>query len=80
MKMLQHFRDYGLVYMRSGKRPYSRFYPTNLVMNLSGGASSTNASSAEGYIVVETNYRIIAYTDSPLKIAVVSYFSEMLYR
>ncbi|GAV08055.1 hypothetical protein RvY_17806 [Ramazzottius varieornatus] len=80
MKMLQHFRDYGLVYMRSGKRPSSRFYPTNLVMNLSGGASSTNASFAEGYIVVETNYRIIAYTDSPLKIAVVSYFSEMLYR
>ena len=60
IKMLQHFRDYGLVYMRSGKRPSSRFYPTNLVVNLSGGANHTNAAFAEGYIVVETNYRIIA--------------------
>ena len=76
--MLQHFREYGLVYMRSKKS--SRFYPTNLVVNLSAGAGLSSSAFSEGYLIVETNYRIMVYTDSALKIAVVSYFSDMLYR
>ncbi|XP_055351235.1 general transcription factor IIH subunit 4-like [Paramacrobiotus metropolitanus] len=78
LRTLQHFREYGLVYMRSKKS--ARFYPTNLVVNLSVGAARSTGAFSEGYLVVETNYRVYAYTDSPLKIAVVSYFSEMMYR
>ena len=32
------------------------------------------------YIVVETNYRIYAYTDSNLQIALLGLFTEVLYR
>ncbi|OWA51380.1 General transcription factor IIH subunit 4 [Hypsibius exemplaris] len=78
LRTLQHFREYGLIYMRSKKS--SRYYPTNLVVNLSAGAGLNTSAFSEGYIIVETNYRIMVYTDSPLKIAVVSYFSDMLYR
>ena len=34
----------------------------------------------EGFIVVETNYRIYAYTDSDLQVALVGLFSEVLFR
>lgn len=78
LKMLLHFRDYGLVVIR--KQAKSAFYPTNLVVNLSSGANRRIGALSDGFIVVETNYRLYAYTDSPLKIAVVSYFCEMLYR
>ena len=32
------------------------------------------------YIVVETNYRVYAYTDSSLQIALLGLFTEILYR
>jgi transcription initiation factor TFIIH subunit 4 len=34
----------------------------------------------EGYIVVETNYRIYAYTNSDLQVALIGLFAEPLYR
>ena len=34
----------------------------------------------EGYIIVETNYRIYAYTDSKLQISLLALFTELLYR
>ena len=37
-------------------------------------------SNREGYIVVETNYRLYAYTDSNLQIALLGLFTEILYR
>uniref|UniRef100_A0A3Q4G0E3 General transcription factor IIH subunit 4 n=1 Tax=Neolamprologus brichardi TaxID=32507 RepID=A0A3Q4G0E3_NEOBR len=52
-----------------------RYYPTRLAITLAAGVAS-NA----GFIVVETNYRIYAYTNSELQIALVALFSEMLYR
>ena len=58
---LQHLREFGLVYQR--KRKEKRYYPTRLAINLTSGVSglSTQAQS-KGYIMVETNYRIYAYT------------------
>ncbi|NXS65434.1 TF2H4 factor, partial [Pandion haliaetus] len=35
---------------------------------------------AHGFVLVETNYRIYAYTDSELQIALIALFSELLYR
>ena len=34
----------------------------------------------EGYIVVETNYRIYAYTSSDLQVSLIGLFAEPLYR
>lgn len=37
-------------------------------------------SAEKGFIVVETNYHVYAYTESTLKIALLALFSDMLYR
>lgn len=34
----------------------------------------------KGYIVVETNYRVYAYTESNLQVALLGLFTELLYR
>uniref|UniRef100_A0A669BHV3 General transcription factor IIH subunit 4 n=1 Tax=Oreochromis niloticus TaxID=8128 RepID=A0A669BHV3_ORENI len=73
LTFLQHLREFGLVFQR--KRKSRRYYPTRLAITLAAGVTS-NA----GFIVVETNYRIYAYTNSELQIALVALFSEMLYR
>ncbi|CAL1584123.1 unnamed protein product [Knipowitschia caucasica] len=90
LTFLQHLREFGLVFQR--KRKSRRYYPTRLAITLAAGvtsstapASSSSLSSAPGtgeagFIVVETNYRIYAYTNSELQIALVALFSEMLYR
>ncbi|XP_065292821.1 general transcription factor IIH subunit 4 isoform X4 [Dermacentor albipictus] len=59
---LQHLREFGLVYQR--KRRSGRFYPTRLAINLASGLKETTLRSFEaGYIMVETNYRVYAYTN-----------------
>ncbi|XP_064649377.1 general transcription factor IIH subunit 4-like isoform X2 [Lineus longissimus] len=79
-KLLQHLREFGLVYQR--KRKSHRYYPTRLAINLASGLSknSVDTNSKEGYIVVETNYRVYAYTGSALQVALLALFCEMLYR
>lgn len=47
--------------------------PTRLASELSGG-SSTAAGAGNGTIVVETNYRVYAFTSSPLHIAILRLF------
>ncbi|CAJ0935197.1 unnamed protein product [Ranitomeya imitator] len=79
LTFLQHLREFGLVFQR--KRKSRRYYPTRLAINLASGISGTSLdSNKQGFIVVETNYRIHAYTDSELQIALIALFSEMLYR
>lgn len=39
-----------------------------------------NDKDDKGYIIVETNYRIYAYTDSNLKISLLALFSDLLFR
>ncbi|KAJ7317269.1 hypothetical protein JRQ81_003431 [Phrynocephalus forsythii] len=79
LNFLQHLREFGLVFQR--KRKSRRYYPTRLAINLSSGISGTTVDNHnQGFIVVETNYRIYAYTDSELQIALIALFSEMLYR
>ena len=34
----------------------------------------------EGFLVVETNYRVYAYTSSDLQVALIGLFTEVLYR
>ncbi|XP_054877856.1 general transcription factor IIH subunit 4 isoform X2 [Poeciliopsis prolifica] len=90
LTFLQHLREFGLVFQR--KRKSRRYYPTRLAITLAAGVTTSSASTSStnitsvpgtkdaGFIVVETNYRLYAYTDSELQIALVALFSEMLYR
>ncbi|XP_031727123.1 general transcription factor IIH subunit 4 [Anarrhichthys ocellatus] len=83
LTFLQHLREFGLVFQR--KRKSRRYYPTRLAITLAAGVTTSSSMSIPGtgdagFIVVETNYRIYAYTDSELQIALVALFSEMLYR
>ncbi|XP_065150121.1 general transcription factor IIH subunit 4 isoform X2 [Paramisgurnus dabryanus] len=84
---------FTLQYLKTAQRKSRRYYPTRLAITLTAGVTanptSGSASTAlgatpgtgdTGFIVVETNYRIYAYTDSELQIALVALFSEMLYR
>ncbi|XP_064457313.1 general transcription factor IIH subunit 4-like [Ornithodoros turicata] len=76
---LQHLREFGLVYQR--KRRSGRFYPTRLAINLASGLKNARLNTADsGYIVVETNYRVYAYTCSQLQVALLGLFCEMMYR
>ncbi|KAJ7650868.1 transcription factor Tfb2-domain-containing protein [Roridomyces roridus] len=80
--MLDDLRDYGLLYKSSSRR----FYPTRLATTLTSSSpplpTSTGLSSGpkEGFIVLETNYRVYAYTDNPLQTAVLNLFVTLKYR
>lgn len=43
-------------------------------------AGEETVSYEKGYIIVETNYRVYAYTDSKLQISLLALFTELLYR
>ncbi|NXF28098.1 TF2H4 factor, partial [Rhodinocichla rosea] len=71
LTFLQHLREFGLVFQR--KRKSRRFYPTRLAIALASGTAGTSLGTApgtalgtepdgHGFILVETNYRIYAYT------------------
>ncbi|VDK53172.1 unnamed protein product [Anisakis simplex] len=81
---LMHLRELGLIFIRKRKDGY--FFITPLFAHLTMScASTTEVSVAEkrshmGYIIVETNYRVYAYTDSSLQLAILSTFTEMMYR
>ena len=74
---LQHLREFGLVYQR--KRKDGRFYPTRLAVDLFSGLQDNKKTNSKT-VIVETNYRVYAYTDSPLQVALLGLFTEMHYR
>lgn len=79
LSFLQHLREFGLVYQR--KRNSGRFYPTRLALNIASGETKGQLEQhREGFIVVETNYRLYAYTSSDLQVALVGLFAEPIYR
>ncbi|KAF8526229.1 transcription factor Tfb2 [Hysterangium stoloniferum] len=86
LTMLEDLRGYGLVWQR--KPSSKRFNPTRLATTLTSsspplptvaGTGVDNLApgsgiSSEGFIILETNYRLYAYTDNPLQIAVLNLF------
>ena len=83
--MLEDLGDFGIVYQASPDSSY--FYPTRLATTLTSDAgglrSSSFASSTDknrGFIVIETNYRIYAYTSSSLQIAILQLFARLITR
>lgn len=86
LQMLEDLSDFGIVYQQSATS--SRFYPTRLATTLSSNAGALRRASAgfdtglrssdgKGFIIIETNYRIYAYTTSPLQIAILQLFSRL---
>lgn len=77
--MLSDLRDYGMVYQR--KQSSSWFYPTRLATSLTSDTSNIRtpsqsiasgsvidkemASDSTSFIILETNYKLYAYTGSP---------------
>ncbi|KAI8868362.1 transcription factor Tfb2 [Ramicandelaber brevisporus] len=86
-KMLGDLRELGLVYQR--KKGSRRFYPTRLATMLTSGSSrvanaaatvgqSTDGTAPQkGFIILETNYKLYAFTSSPLHMAILNLFSEL---
>jgi transcription initiation factor TFIIH subunit 4 len=81
--MLDDLNDFGIV-SRVSSDP-SRFYPTRLAttltssetMSILSDVSSITSMRGNGYIVLETNHRIYAYTSSPLQVAVLNLFVKL---
>lgn len=87
VSMLADLKDYGLVYQRSDKS--SRFYPTRLATTLTSDSAALKSPSAavdqaletntqqQGSIIIETNFKLYAYTSSPLEIAILNLFVHL---
>ncbi|KAH9450746.1 hypothetical protein MJO28_009810 [Puccinia striiformis f. sp. tritici] len=79
-QVLQDLVDYGLVLVTAP----DRFYPTRLATTLTSSApplvSAERAQEEDGFLVLETNYRVYAYTSNPLQIAVLNLFLSLRYR
>lgn len=94
LRTLADLADFGIVYQESPEA--TRFYPTRLATtltsdssalggtvgsSLTGPAGQPGASgTGSGFIVIETNYRLYAYTSSPLQISLISLFTTLKYR
>ncbi|EGG12949.1 uncharacterized protein MELLADRAFT_46475 [Melampsora larici-populina 98AG31] len=77
VQVLNDLVDYGLVYLTQSKT----FYPTRLVTTLTSTAppivsnpSDQSSSDPNEFLILETNYRIYAYTSNPLQIAILNLF------
>ncbi|KAH7911692.1 transcription factor Tfb2-domain-containing protein [Hygrophoropsis aurantiaca] len=93
--LLEDLRDYGLIWQKkSSSKRFSPTRLATTLTSLSPSlptsnsrtGSGTNAvgvaasSAQQGFIVLETNYRVYAYTDNPLQTAVLNLFITMKYR
>lgn len=86
-EMLSHLVDFGLIYIPPSTN--SHFFPTRLATTLTSDSSAlrsvsagfdaalTSSTGSKGFIVIETNYRLYAYTSSPLQIAVLALFTKL---
>ncbi|KAJ1506695.1 RNA polymerase II transcription factor B 52 kDa subunit [Coelomomyces lativittatus] len=72
---------FGIVYRR--KKKAKRFYPTRLATTLTSGKAPLlhmTDPEALGAILVETNFRVYAYTHSDLQIAILALFVHITTR
>lgn len=92
LRTLTDLADFGIVYQESPEA--SHFYPTRLATTLTSDSSAlsnpistsisgppaTGAEAGTGFIIIETNYRLYAYTSSPLQISLIALFTTLKYR
>lgn len=77
-------RELGLIFIR--KRKDGWFIITPLMNALfcpertKTESTSNELDANDGFLIVETNFRVYAYTNSTLQIAILSTFTELIYR
>lgn len=89
--MLPFLVDIGLIFVPSHQP--QQYFPTRLATTLTSSSSALRSVSegfaavagaeggaARGSIILETNYRVYAYTSNPLQIAVLALFSNLKMR
>ncbi|KAG8758845.1 RNA polymerase II transcription factor B 52 kDa subunit [Serendipita sp. 396] len=75
MIMISDLRDFGLVYFPMDS--ILAFQPTRFAVALTSNSRSVmdeDADRSQGFVVLETNYHVYAYTNNPLQIAVLNLF------
>ncbi|KAI5449050.1 RNA polymerase II transcription factor B 52 kDa subunit [Naganishia albida] len=84
--VLDDLEAYGLIYRRpalpSGKR-HDQFYPTGLATTLCAGSGAVDGGVHEGgkgFLILETNYKVYAYTSNELEIAILNLFVDIRVR
>lgn len=75
--VIKDLADLGLVKLQQGRKE-SWFIPTKLATNLSVSLSDSS-TRREGFINVETNFRVYAYSDSKLHCEILRLFSRIEY-
>lgn len=93
LRTLTDLADFGIVYQETAEA--SHFYPTRLATTLtsdsnalnnpisgsiSGPTGTASSKAGSGFIIIETNYRLYAYTSSPLQISLIALFTTLKYR
>ncbi|KAG8833570.1 RNA polymerase II transcription factor B 52 kDa subunit [Serendipita sp. 399] len=75
MIMISDLRDFGLVYFPMDS--IVAFQPTRFSVALTSNSRSIlneDTDRSQGFVVLETNYHVYAYTSNPLQIAVLNLF------
>ncbi len=88
LRILSDLSDFGIIYQPSPDSP--DFYPTRLATTLTSDSNAQNtsalssqthstpsSSSSPGFIIIETNFRIYAYTSSPLQTSLLALFTNL---
>ncbi|KAG0597222.1 hypothetical protein M758_UG322000 [Ceratodon purpureus] len=79
-KVLEELAALGLVQLQKGNSE-SWYIPTKLASNLSASLSeSSDWQSSEGFVVVETNFKVYAYTSSKLQTEILRCFARLEYQ
>ncbi|KAK4483562.1 hypothetical protein RD792_010761 [Penstemon davidsonii] len=76
--IIKDLADLGLVKLQQGRKE-SWFIPTKLVTNLSISLADSS-SRKQGFVVVETNFRVYAYSQSKLHCEILRLFSRIEYQ
>ncbi|XP_052182733.1 general transcription and DNA repair factor IIH subunit TFB2 isoform X2 [Diospyros lotus] len=76
--VIKDLADLGLVKLQQGRKE-SWFIPTKLATNLSISLSDSS-SRKQGFIVVETNFRMYAYSSSKLHCEILRLFARVEYQ
>ena len=74
-RLLSPFSSLGLVYLGT-KDKKGFFFPTRVVLNFFGKEQITKS---EGWLLIDTNFKITAYTSSPLHVALLKKFTLITY-
>ncbi|ODN74032.1 hypothetical protein L202_07507 [Cryptococcus amylolentus CBS 6039] len=78
---LNDLAEYGFIFKRSPES--DQFWPTHLATSLcSGDSAAINTQTADDkrFLILETNYKIYAYTSNELEIAILNLFVDIRIR